>query len=130
MHEWKIPFFLINRHIIRGSKWTLLLIIFLMAIAFINMVFVTSLFNGIIAVSDSSIINTLTGNIVVSPVRGEDVIKDSTEVMNTVRHTNGVVAVSAHYTVPATLIADNIKGTFRVIAIDPQDERNVTGLDR
>jgi putative ABC transport system permease protein len=128
MHEWKIPFFLINRHIVRGSKWTLLLIIFLMAIAFINMVFVTSLFNGIIEVSDSSIINTLVGNVIVSPPRGEDTIKDGATVMNTIRHINGVVAASAHYTVPATLVADDVKGTFRVIAIDPEAEKNVTEI--
>jgi putative ABC transport system permease protein len=130
MHEWKIPFFLINRHIIRGSKWTLMLIIFLMAIAFINMVFVTSLFNGIIDVSDSSIIETLTGNIVVSPPRGEDVIKNGATVLNTIRHTAGVTSASAHYSVPATLIADKVKGNFRVIAIDPEDEKNVTEVSK
>ncbi len=128
MHEWKIPFFLINRHIIRGSKWTLLLIIFLMAIAFINLVFVTSLFNGIIASSDSQIINTLAGNIIIFPPKGQDTIKDSTNVLNAARHTGGVAAVSAHYTVPATLISKNVKGAFRVIAIDPQAEKNVTDI--
>lgn len=128
MHEWKIPFFLINRHIIRGSKWTLLLIIFLMAIAFINLVFVTSLFNGIIASSDAQIINTLAGNIIVFPPKGEDTIKDSATVMNTIRHTGGVVAASAHYTVPSTLIVNKVKGAFRVIAIDPRDEKKVTNI--
>jgi putative ABC transport system permease protein len=128
MHEWKIPFFLINRHIMRGSKWTLLLIIFLMAIAFINMVFVTSLFNGIIAVSDSSIINTLTGNVVVLPLRGEDTLKGEPAMMNAIRHTAGVAAASAHYAVPATLVADSVKGSFRVIAIDPEAEKNVTEI--
>lgn len=128
MHEWKIPFFLINRHIIRGSKWTLLLIIFLMAIAFINLVFVTSLFNGIIASSDSQIINTLAGNIIIFPPKGADIIKDSTTVLDAVRHTSGVTAASAHYTVPATLVVNKAKGAFRVIAIDPEDEKNVTDI--
>lgn len=128
MHEWKIPFFLINRHIIRGSKWTLMLIIFLMAIAFVNMVFVTSLFNGIIDVSDSSIINTLVGNVIVSPLKGQDTLKDAPDLLNTINHTGGVVAASAHYTIPATLIADNVKGSFRVIAINPEEEKNVTDI--
>lgn len=128
MHEWRIPFFLINRHIVRGSKWTLLLIIFLMAIAFINLIFVTSLFNGIIAVSDSQVINTLAGNIIIFPSKGADIIKDSTTVLNTVRHTSGVTAASAHYTVPATLVSENAKGSFRVIAINPEDEKNVTDI--
>lgn len=128
MHEWKIPFFLINRHLTRGSKWTLLLIIFLMAIAFINLVFISSLFNGIIASSDAQLINTLSGNVIVFPVKGEDTIKNQTDVMSKILSTEGVVAASAHYTIPATLISDNVKGGFRVNAIDPEKEKNVTDV--
>lgn len=63
----RIPFFLITRHLARCNKWKLLLIVFLLSIAFINLVFINSLFNGVIASNNEQIINTKTGNIMIVP---------------------------------------------------------------
>lgn len=130
MKETRIPFFLISRHLLRSSKWTLLLIVFLMAIAFINMVFVTSLFNGIIESSDNQIIDTNTGHISIGPPEGEDYIGDAPSVLEKVKNTPGVKAASDRIMVPSAMKFKNQKLTFRVFVVDPDAERRVTIIDR
>jgi putative ABC transport system permease protein len=126
-HEWRIPFFLISRHIRRGSKWTLALIIFLMAIAFINMVFATSLFNGIIATSDAHVIDTYAGHITIYPNAEDDVISNTDRELKKIRAVSWVKAATAHYMLPASSMKyKNIKSTFRLVAVNPSDERKVT----
>lgn len=130
-HEWRIPFFLLLRHLRRGSKWTLALIIFLMAIAFINMVFATSLFNGIIATSDAHVINTYAGNITIYPNAEDDFIANTDKELKKIRAVDGVKAATAHYMLPASSMKfKNIKSTFRLIAVDPNDERKVTTISQ
>ena len=129
MHEWRVPFFLIWRHLKRGSIWTLLLIIFLMAIAFINLVFVTCLFNGIIASSNTKIIQTFSGNITIYPAKGDDYIEHADKELEKIRRVDGVEAASAHYTVPTTYKWKNIKLTYRLYGIDPTDEKRVTTIN-
>lgn len=126
MNEWRIPFFLIARHLWRGSKWTLGLIIFLMAIAFINLVFVSSLFNGIIDTSNKKTIETYTGNISVYPSKGDDFIADTKGTLNKIRATNEVVAATAHYVIPAAMEWEKIKTGPYLAAINPDDEKKVT----
>jgi putative ABC transport system permease protein len=124
--EWRIPFFLIARHLWRGSKWTLALIIFLMAIAFINLVFVSSLFNGIIDSSDRKTIETYTGNVSIYPLVGDDFITNTKDTLNKIRATDGVVAATAHYVIPASMEWNKIKASHSLAAINPDDEKKVT----
>jgi ABC-type lipoprotein release transport system permease subunit len=79
--ERKIPFFLISRHLRRGNKWTLALVIFLMSVAFINLVFINSLFNGIVERADEQVIATTSGNITMQPSRGSQYISDEEDVV-------------------------------------------------
>ncbi len=125
-HQLAIPFFLVSRWIKRGNKWTLSLIIFLMSIAFVNLVFVAALFNGIIESSNNQTINTYTSNIFMAPPDGDDAIKNTTEVLATIRTIPGVVAASAQMLVPASLKYQNKKGSWEVLAINPEDEASVT----
>lgn len=126
--EIKIPFFLINRFLLRGNKWTLLLIIFLMSIAFINLIFITSLFNGIIEMTNDQIINTTTGNIMITPKEGKDFIENRDETLEKINQTEGVQAASAETNLPANLKYKNIKGNWQVLAINPFDEAKVTNI--
>ncbi len=131
MPEWRIPFFLIFRHLRRGSKWTLALIIFLMAIAFVNMVFASSLFNGIIATSNANVIETYAGNITIYPNAKDDFIARTDKELTKIRAVDGVKAATAHYQLPAASMKfKNIKSTFRLIAIDPSNEIQVTNISQ
>ncbi|MDD5039726.1 MAG: FtsX-like permease family protein [Patescibacteria group bacterium] len=124
--EYKIPFILSWKHLLRSNKWTLSLIIFFMSIAFINMIFVPSLFNGIVDGFNKQIITTTTGNILITPRDGKDFISDSSETINRIESTDGVTAASAQMLVPGTLKFDGKKGSWSIYAINPDQEKKVT----
>jgi len=127
-NEVKIPFFLAWKYLRRGNKWTHLLTIFLMAVAFVNLVFINSLFSGIIKGTNEQIINTLTGNIYITPKDGDDYINSQSEVITKISKIEGVEGVSSQIFVPASLKYNNYKGNWSVFAIDPDKEKTVTNV--
>jgi len=128
--ERKIPFYLISRHIMRGNKWTLSLVIFLMSVAFINLIFINSLFNGIVLAADQQVIATTSGNITLQTSPGQMFIPDAPEVVKKIESTPGVVAASARTLVPAGLLYKGIQGSFQIMAVDPSQERTTTIISR
>lgn len=128
--EARIPFYLILKHILRGNKWTLSLIIFLIAIAFINLVFVSSLFQGIIDLTNNQIINTYSSSFSVTPAINKDYVQNTDELMAKIVNTPNVKAASSHINVPATLKYNNIKGNWQTIAINPEKEKEVTNISQ
>ena len=128
--ERKIPFFLISRQLMRGNKWTLALVIFLMSVAFINLVFINSLFNGIVEASNDQIIATTSGNITLSPPAGTDLLSGAAAILKKVESIKGVKAASVHTLVPASLARGNITGTYQVTAVDPAQEAKTTNIKK
>lgn len=124
--EKRIPFFLTWKYLIRSNKWTLGLIIFFMSIAFINMIFISSLFNGVIDGFNKQIIDTSTGHILITPNEGNNSINDTESVLKIINDTKGVIGASAQTIVPGTLQYKNKKGTWSITAIQPDDEKKVT----
>jgi len=130
MRQLKLPFYLAFQYIRRGRKWTLLLTIFLMTVAFINLVFIPSLFNGIIDGANKQIINTMTGDIYITPPDGVDYIKPRDQVLQRVKNIDGVEAVSSKTLVPARLKQGNISGSWQTLAINPNNEKNVSNISQ
>ncbi|MFA5517879.1 MAG: FtsX-like permease family protein, partial [Spirochaetota bacterium] len=128
MREFKIPFFLVIRYLKHGNKWTLSLIIVLMSIAFINLVFVTSLFNGIIESSNNQVINTYTGHIMMMPLEGEELISNEDSVMERILATDGVVSATPQFFVPGRISYKKISGNWQIIAVDPSLESKVMNI--
>jgi len=128
--ETRVPFYLAWKYLQRGNKWTLLLTVFLMAIAFINLVFISSLFNGIIDGTNQQIINTMTGNIYITPKDGSDNISNQKNILKTIKNTKGVESASPEIFVPASLEFNNHKGNWTVLSIDPNKEKNVTNVSQ
>lgn len=126
--ERKIPFFLISRHLRRSNRWTLMLIIFLMAIAFINLIFINSLFQGVIEADNRQIIETTNGNISVAPAQGSEFISNPDEVVGKIELVEGVKAASPRLNLPATLEVDNARKNLEVWGVDPESESRVTNI--
>ena len=124
IRQLKLPFYLTWQYIKRGRKWTLLLTILLMTVAFVNLIFMPSLFNGIIDGSNKQIINTLTGDVYVSPPNGSDYINQADQVISQLNSINGVKGVSAKIAVSGRLKYGNISGNWQVLAIDPVGEKS------
>ncbi len=124
-NELKLPFYLAFQSIRRGRKWTFFLTVLLMAVAFINLIFITALFNGIVEGSNRQIIDTLTGNVYMVPKQGVDFLSQPSQLLDKVRQTEGVQAASAGFMIPARIEKDARTGRWPVIAINPEDYANV-----
>ena len=129
-NEFKIPFFLLGRFMRGSNKWTLSLVIFLLAIAYINLIFVNSLFQGVSSASNQQVINTSTGNIVITPVEGQEFISNAEATVSRAEQADEVNAAAAETEVPASLRYQVIDANFPVIAIDPEQESRVTNISQ
>jgi len=130
----KTAFFLAYTSIKRGNKGTLAMTILIMALAYINLVFISSVFGGIVEAINRESINNLYGNIVVEPAADERYI-DNQEAIKWISTIPGVVGSSAHYIDHATIHYDerndgyDIKsGRWAVKSINVEDERKVTKI--
>ncbi len=131
--------FLAYKSVVRGHKATMGLIIFILALSFVNLLFITSVLKGILETMDSQVKNNLTGQFVIEPqevpVRKE-YISHVRELRNQLGRIPGVLATSRHYKLSGTVGFDNNNnGRFKfvtgeIIAIDPQEEKLVTGISR
>lgn len=129
-YELKLPFYLAFQSIRRGRKWTLFLTIFLMAVAFVNLVFVSALFNGIVQGSNQQIKDTLTGNVYMTPKEGSVYIDNKDDVLESVRKIDGVTAATHGLQVPATIERDSRTGRWPIIAINPKEYADVINISQ
>jgi ABC-type lipoprotein release transport system permease subunit len=128
--ETRIPFFLIGRHLRHCNKWTLALIIFLLSVAFINLIFINSLFNGVVENNSNQFIHTYTGNITLTPAGDAKTFDDGSLVVRQVEKNPGVTAATSELVIPATLRFGDRKGDWKVTAIDPDQEKKATTISR
>lgn len=101
-----------------------------MSVAFINLIFINLLFNGIVASSNQQVIATTSGNIMMQTTPGSEFIRDVAGVMRAIDSAPGVVAASARTLVPAGMLYRGIQGSFQVIAIQPSQESRTTDISR
>ncbi len=116
-----VPFFLLSRNLRSGNKWTLSLTIFMMAVAFINLIFIASLFNGIITGANRQIVDTTTSDLFLTPNTGSDTFTDVPSLLTAVRATSGVRNAAAEMVVPGNLQFQNVKGSWSIFAITPSE---------
>jgi putative ABC transport system permease protein len=128
--EPKIPFFLLWRFVRRSNRASLSLTVFLMAIAFINLVFIASLFNGIVVGTNEQFINAYVGNVTVAPQEGKPLLEHVDDTLEAVRATPGVAGVSAQTSMLGTLKWQDTTITRQVVALDPKAEAGVTNIAR
>jgi putative ABC transport system permease protein len=123
-----IPFFLMSRQIRSGNKWTLGLTVFLIAVAFVNLIFVAALFNGIITGSNQQVIDTITGDVFLTPPIGSETFSAADTLTAQIRAVPGVGEASAEMTVPGNLRYKNVKGNWAILAVTPSFHAKVTNL--
>lgn len=124
----KVSSFLAYRSIVQGHKGTILLTVFIMSLAFVNLMFVTSLFGGLIETTNNQIVDTMYGNIVIEPRADEKWIADASNIQKKVDAVPGVVGSSAQYKCGATISYEDESGTWVVYSIDPSREETVTNI--
>ena len=137
MKDLKVAFFLGYKSIVNGNKSIIVLMIFILSLAFVNLIFTNSLLNGVTTTIDNQLINNSVANIVIDPQEEptrENYIVHTGELRQQIKNISGVIATVAHYNLMATFAYDKNKngqykyGSWQVIGVDPQEEPLVTGV--
>jgi putative ABC transport system permease protein len=130
----KTSLFLAVTSIKRGNKGTLAMTILIMTLAYVNLVFISSVFGGIVEAINTQSIDNQYGNIVIEPATDERYINNSNaiELITTIP---GITGSSAHYVENLVIKYDerndrkDIKsGRWTLKSITPSDEKSVTKI--
>lgn len=123
----KVALFLGHKSIVNGNKGIIVLMIFILSLAFVNLIFTTSLLNGLTTTLDNQLINNSVANIVIDPQEEptrENYIVHTRELRQRIENIPGVVATAVHYNLMATFAYDKNKdgeykyGTWQVEDFD------------
>lgn len=131
----KTAVFLAITSIKRGNKGTLAMTILIMTLAYVNLVFIASIFGGIVEAINKEAIDNQYSNIVIEPGIDKKYI-DNTDAIKRINTIPGVVGVSAHYIDNPVVKYDQRKdnkdiksGRWVLKSIDPADEKKVTKIN-
>lgn len=137
--NWRVGWYLAIRQIRRASRWTTGLIVFVMALTFLNLVGVTGILVGLIEGISNSFRLQYTGDIIVLPLSDKKFIEDSPGVLNFVRSLPQVTAFSARYVAGGSVEGNYLtreagekpeRGGAQVFGVDPVAENRLTNLSR
>ena len=130
----KTSFFLAYTAIKRGNKGTLAMTILIMTLAYVNLVFISSVFGGIVEAINQESIDNQYSNIVIEPAIDEKYIynKEGIELIKTIP---GVIGSSAHYVDSPVTKYDAQKdgkdiksGRWVLKSVNIADEKKVTNI--
>jgi len=135
INDLKISFFLARKSIVKGNKSTIVLTILIMALAYINLVFISSILMGILKTMDTQAVNNQFANIVIEPEEDETYIKQVKSIQTKIDSIPGVIGSSAHYVVGAVFSFDknkdgkNVKTqSYQLKSIAPEEEMRTTDI--
>lgn len=130
----KTAFFLARTSIRRGNRWTLIMTILMMTFAYINLVFTSSIFWGIINAINTEAIENQYSNVVITPATDEKYIENK-EALSLIETIPWIIGVSLHYIDNVIVKYDefnngkNVKdGKWIIKSINPEDEKKVTRI--
>ncbi|HUT37847.1 MAG TPA: FtsX-like permease family protein [Methanoregula sp.] len=123
--EEQVAFFLASRLITRGNKGTLLLTIMIIAMVFLNLIFLPSIIAGIVVLFNQQSIDYSYGNLVIEPRENQLVITNIEQLQQKINRIPGVTATAPRYTSAATIVYKGKSTTPLLIAINPDDEKQV-----
>jgi putative ABC transport system permease protein len=111
--------FLAVRALVRGPLGVLVMTIAMMALVYVQLLFIPSLIQGAIDQVESQLIDTTTSSVQISPSPDDKAIADSSAVVASARDVPGVEAATAALRVGSEVSSGTISGTWPVVAIEP-----------
>ncbi|NLX49426.1 MAG: ABC transporter permease [Methanospirillum sp.] len=121
----QVSAFLAGRSLRRGSKGALLLTIAIIALVFVNLIFLPSIVQGVIVSFDRQAVSYLYGNLALEPREGEVSIPDADALVRKVGRIPGITAAAARLTTGASITFGKRSITSQVTGVDPGDEARV-----
>ncbi len=125
LEEEQVAFFLASRLITRGNKGTLALTIMIIAMVFVNLIFLPSIIAGVVVLFNQQTIDYSYANLVIEPREGSLVITNPQALVDKIDRIPGVVAATPRYAAGATIVHKSKSTTPLLVAIDPDSEREV-----
>ncbi|MCC7554786.1 MULTISPECIES: ABC transporter permease [Methanoculleus] len=124
----KVSAFLAWKSIQRGSQGTLALTIMIIALIFVNLVFLPSIISGVVVTFDAQSIDFDVGNLVVEPREGSRYIDGVDGLQKKVEQIPGITGTSPRITAGATFVYRGRNAASTLYGITPEDERSVTRI--
>jgi putative ABC transport system permease protein len=132
MNTLKTAFFIAFKSIVKGHKSTLVLLIFILSLSFLNMMFISGILTGLQATFTDIIVDVWSSHITVGPQeepQRRQYIEDQDRVRAQIETIPGIIATSRHYQLAGSISYDkekngvytNVSGA--IIAIDPEQEK-------
>ena len=139
MKDIKTALFIAYKSVARGSKSTLALLIFILALSYLNMMFISGILSGLQQMFETVMINDLTAHITVGPEQipqPKEYIVNQDQVRQQIQSIPGVTATARHYSLAGSISFDknkdgvvkSVSGT--IIGIDPIQEKRVLTIDK
>ncbi len=126
----KVASFLAFKQIQRGNKGTLILTIMIIALIFVNLVFLPSIISGVVETFNSQSINFNYGNLVIEPREGDQYISNVDTLQKKVEQIPGIVGTSPRISTGVTYFYKGRNARSTLYGINPTDERSVTTIDQ
>src|SRR3989344_1854061 len=124
----RVGWYLARRQIRRASRWTTILIVFVMMLTFLNLVVVTGILVGIVEGITDLYRSQRTGDVIVSTMQDENYINNSPQVISFIKTLPQVEAMSPRYIAGGKLEA-NYKTKTDTNAKPNQTSATIMGVD-
>jgi putative ABC transport system permease protein len=138
MRDLQTAAFIAYKSITKGSKSTLLLLVFILSLSFLNMMFISGVLSGITYSQVQALINFFNSDVTVGPQTFPQVkqfVPNQAQLRAQIQTIPGVIASARHYLLAGSIAFDkdrngqfkSVSGVF--IGIDPADESKVLTFD-
>jgi putative ABC transport system permease protein len=124
----KASSFLAWKSIQRGNRGTLLFSILIIAMVFVNLVFLPSIIAGVVNTFNTQSIDFDYGNVVIEPREDELYIDSVDRLQKKIERIPGIVGSSAHITTGVTYFYKGRNARSTLSSISPRDEIRVTRI--
>ncbi len=136
----RVGVFLALRQLKRSSKWTTLLIVFIMTLTFLNLVVVSGILIGLISGASEDYKKQYSGDVLIATLISKDYIQQSNETIRFIKSLPGVEDVTGRY-----LVSGNIEANYKtkkrqsdktnsvgatIAGIDPVQEDTTTNISK
>jgi putative ABC transport system permease protein len=104
MKDLKLSFFLAIKSLTRSNKSSLVLVVVIMMIVFLNLLFTDSIFSGITKGITDGKINYQYGEVIIEPEDGDKFILDTRRIIDTLENISAVKSIESFVEIPASFI--------------------------
>jgi putative ABC transport system permease protein len=96
MGNLRLAFFLAYKSILKGSRWTLIMIILVTSLSFASLILTPSILSGVTKAINQQQIDALFGNIVIDPPTGQYYLNDVSQIESKLQQIPAISGYAPH----------------------------------